>query len=67
MVVVRFVLDGVGKQGVQSLQVVTKDSQRTVGEYPTKREAVAAMMAMRQPATRITKVGHGYVFHEAKQ
>lgn len=49
-----------------TVQVITKDSQRTVGEYATKREAVAAMMAIRKPGTRINKIDRSYVVTEDK-
>ena len=35
-------------------------------EYPTKREAVTAMMASREPKTAITRVGHAYTFQLTK-
>ena len=49
-----------------TIQVIAKDNQRTVGTFETKREAVAAMMAMREPKTRINRIGRNYTFQEAK-
>lgn len=47
---------------VQSVSEKTAFAQRTVGEFATKREAVQAMEALREPKTRVTRVGHAFVF-----
>lgn len=44
-----------------TVQVISKDSQRTVSEHDTKHDAVSAMMAIRKPATRINRIGRNYV------
>lgn len=49
-----------------TVQVITKDNQRTVSDHATKREAVTAMMAIREPKTRINRIGRNYVVTEAK-
>lgn len=40
------------------LEEKTKDGQRSIGEYPVKRQLVAAMMAMKAPGSPIYAVGH---------
>jgi hypothetical protein len=44
-----------------TVQVITKDSQRTVSEHDIKHDAVIAMMAIRKPGTRINRIGRSYV------
>lgn len=38
---------------------------QTVGTYESKAKAVAAMEAIRQPKTAVTRDGHTYVFQAA--
>lgn len=37
-------------------------SYQTLGTFPTKRLAVQAMESIRAPKTRVTRVGHTFVF-----